>query len=283
MYLISAFDDKGVDNLKIQKLLFLFCQEQEKPAFDFVPYRYVPYSFQARKDLYVLQNHYQLLTENNNMWTINYSEDIELKANDVHTLDSLLQKFSEREATKIIHHVYAHYPYYAINSKWHMTKKQREEAGKEKATIEAKKQRCLFTIGYEGRSIDAYLDILVKNNISLLCDVRKNPLSMKYGFSKSQLDKYCDNLDIGYVPIPELGIASQKRQHLKKEEDYQNLFSDYKEELSEKEQPLRQVSDLLVAYRRIALTCFEKEHTSCHRHCVSDYLSDQHHLHCEHL
>ena len=34
----------------------------------------------------------------------------------------------------------------------------------------------LPTIGYEGRSIDEYLNLLIKNNIKLLCDVRKNPI-----------------------------------------------------------------------------------------------------------
>ena len=31
---------------------------------------------------------------------------------------------------------------------------------------------------------------------------------------------------------------------------------------------------LLKTHERIALTCFEKEHHFCHRHCVSDYLKN---------
>ncbi|WP_348602891.1 DUF488 family protein [Bartonella tribocorum] len=43
---------------------------------------------------------------------------------------------------------------------------------------------CFFTIGYEGKSLENYLNCLLENNIKILCDVRKNPISRKYGFSK---------------------------------------------------------------------------------------------------
>ncbi|WP_200885350.1 DUF488 family protein [Jejuia pallidilutea] len=54
----------------------------------------------------------------------------------------------------------------------------------------------LFTIGYEGISLEHYLNKLIRNNIKLLCDVRKNALSMKYGFSKSQLKNACEGVCI---------------------------------------------------------------------------------------
>jgi len=57
---------------------------------------------------------------------------------------------------------------------------------------------------WEGRSLDAYLDALVRRNISHLVDVRKNALSMKYGFSKSQLSKTCAHLGITYIHEPDL-------------------------------------------------------------------------------
>ncbi|MGI9392849.1 MAG: DUF488 family protein, N3 subclade, partial [Parvibaculales bacterium] len=109
------------------------------------------------------------------------------------------------------------------------------------------------------------------------------PVSMKYGFSKSQLAKYCGNLGIVYEHIPELGIASQKRQSLISEHDYQILFDGYIAELSEKQPHLYQIMDLMKAHPRIALTCFEKLPKDCHRHCVSDYLQEKHLLKCRHL
>src|SRR5690606_40792860 len=66
-----------------------------------------------------------------------------------------------------------------------------------------------------GISLEEYLLRLLKNDIKVLVDVRNNPLSMKFGFSKGQLRKFCDNLGIKYVHIPEVGIRSEQRQELK--------------------------------------------------------------------
>ena len=63
--------------------------------------------------------------------------------------------------------------------------------------------------------------------MTLLCDVRRNPLSRKYGFSKSTLSKACGNVGIRYEHLPELGIASEQRQELTTQADYDALFEVY--------------------------------------------------------
>jgi len=52
----------------------------------------------------------------------------------------------------------------------------------------------LFTIGYEGISLEEYFNRLIKNDVKVLVDVRNNPLSMKFGFSKTQLKRFCEKL-----------------------------------------------------------------------------------------
>jgi uncharacterized protein (DUF488 family) len=42
----------------------------------------------------------------------------------------------------------------------------------------------LFTIGYEGRSLDVLIDELVGAGVERLVDVRELPLSRRRGFSK---------------------------------------------------------------------------------------------------
>lgn len=281
--LISAFGKQGIEKIKLQKLLFLLCQEQKKPAFDFVPYKYGCFSFQANKDLSVLEGHYQLIKQTGTKWLIKQPIDIELKAKERQAVDALLKKFKQQSNNQVVSYVYDNYPYYAIKSEWDMTPKQKKSAQDVKETIKAKNQKCLFTIGYEGRSIDAYLNILAQNNISALCDVRKNPISMKYGFSKNQLGKYCENLGIAYEHIPELGIDSYQRQNLKTKQDYQSLFKVYEKTLSRRIGGLNRVMELLKKHRRVALTCFEKDYENCHRHCVNNYLQKKHQLNCRHL
>ena len=46
----------------------------------------------------------------------------------------------------------------------------------------------IVSIGYEKRSIEDLIDLLVDNAVELLVDVRLNPISRKKGFSKTASD-----------------------------------------------------------------------------------------------
>jgi uncharacterized protein (DUF488 family) len=130
----------------------------------------------------------------------------------------------------------------------------------------------LFTIGYEGLTIDAYIDKLIRYSVSIVIDVRRNPLSMKYGFSKTRFQNYLERAGVAYEHIPELGIASAKRKNLETMDDYQALFQEYAKTLPRSKGELTRVQQLVNKYRRAALTCFESVATSCHRHKISEYL-----------
>jgi uncharacterized protein (DUF488 family) len=136
----------------------------------------------------------------------------------------------------------------------------------------------LFTIGYEGVSIEQYLNSLIHKDVRVLCDVRNNPLSRKFGFSKSNLQKYLSHIGIEYIHLPELGIISKKRSNLSSDEDYQSLFQEYKSTLPQHQESLDKLHQLLEAKDRIALTCFEHEPLHCHRHIIRDYLRKAHNV-----
>ena len=143
--------------------------------------------------------------------------------------------------------------------------------------------QVLFTIGYEGRSIEAFVNALIQNGISLLCDVRKNPFSRKFGFSKNKLKHTMETVGIKYVHIPDLGIESEKRNSLKTTEEYNNLFRHYAKTLPSLDPHLELVYSLLCSNNRIALMCFEKDANMCHRHVVRDYIIRAHEVRSEDL
>ena len=65
----------------------------------------------------------------------------------------------------------------------------------------------IFTIGYEGRNSDEFIDILKNNNIKMLIDVRYSAKSeRKPQFNKDILKKELERNEIGYIHYPELGI-----------------------------------------------------------------------------
>jgi uncharacterized protein (DUF488 family) len=134
----------------------------------------------------------------------------------------------------------------------------------------------LFSIGYEGSSIENYMNRLIKNNIKTVIDVRKNPISMKPGFSKNQMKNILKKLSINYIHLPEFGIPTTLRNDYltKEKKDYAALFEVYQKEilgnLNESKSQLKN----LVEGQRVALTCFEKDPEFCHRKFVSEAIED---------
>ena len=144
-------------------------------------------------------------------------------------------------------------------------------------------EQILFTIGYEGKSIEAFIDSLIKNDVRLLCDVRKNPFSRKPGFSKKMLEHTTQTAGINYIHIPELGIEREKRNSLKTPEDQQRLFEDYAKSLPDQKALLDEVYMLLQSNARIALMCYELKPEMCHRHIIRDYIVEAYKVKSEDL
>lgn len=283
--LIEKSDKKRIGKLSLQKLLFLFCQKQSNPIYDFTPYHYGCFSFQANKDLSLLSSFYKLVENNEKEWKLKTEESffVQLKKEDSVILKEIFEKEEIDDPSKLISKIYKEFPYYAIKSKRDLNKDEKEIIQKEREKVSSQKETILFTIGYEGISLDAYLNKLVKNNVALLCDVRKKPISMKYGFSKKQLQNYCNNLGIKYVHIPQLGIEGHLRQKLTNKESYEKLFDSYRIGLNEKTDELKNIYHLIQKYKRVALTCFEKDHTYCHRDSLSLRLKNDYKTKISHL
>ncbi len=122
--------------------------------------------------------------------------------------------------------------------------------------------------------MEEYLNKLIINDIKVLCDVRKNSLSMKYGFSKSQLKNACEGVGIMYFHFPDLGIESNKRQELNSQSDYDKLFKQYCEQVLKTTTPRqKQILDFLKSNNRVALTCFEANVSQCHRKHLAESIA----------
>ena len=264
--LLETFNGE-MDRISFQKLLFLFSCKQKQPSFNFVPYHMGCFSFQSYADLRTMIKYGQV-SETPNSW-IKIAEEkysSQLSDEDQTLIAQLGEQFAGYTSDDLIEHTYRSYPYFALKSTIAKQFLSDEEQKIVKQTVKLRKDTVLFTIGYEGINLETYLNKLIVNDVKLLCDVRRNPLSMKYGFSKSQLQRACQGLGIAYVHVPKLGIASDKRQNLNDQKDYDKLFAAYsKTTLKSEVQAIEQVVELLKKYQRIALTCFEADQCQCHR------------------
>lgn len=261
-----------VEKLRLQKLLFLYAMKKQQPEYDFVPYKFGCYSYSAKADMTTMvKKGYLFEAENKYGKSDSASYLQKLKPADCQFLQQVVSDYGAMSSNTLIKHTYLSFPFYAIRSiiakdvlPGHLYDRVEKATPKEEETT-------LFTIGYEGISLEMYLQKLIRNNVKLLIDVRKNSLSMKFGFSKTSLTRYCNSLGIEYEHIPEVGINSDKRQQLETQEDYDRLFADYrKTTIMETTEAQVKILDLLTKYKRIALTCFEAEPCQCHRKHLAD-------------
>lgn len=256
-----------VKKLRFQKLLFLYSMKKKNPEYDFIPYKFGCYSYSAKADMNAMVKR-GFLSETDRVYVSLSKKSYldELKSDDQKLLHQVVSDYGKMSTHALIKHTYINFPFYAI----HSTIVHDILPGKlyERVVNAMPKddQSALFTIGYEGVSLEKYLRKLVENDVKLLVDVRKNALSMKFGFSKTLLKRYCKSLGIEYMHIPEVGIDSDKRKELNTQQDYDELFENYRETiLKETSQAQLRILELIKEYKRIALTCFEADPKQCHR------------------
>jgi len=275
--LLELFDGQ-LTAKSLQKYLFLFTRAQMVKSFDFIPYRYGCFSFQANQDLSTMQKYgyLEIADQPNGRFiklkkTENYLAMLDIF--DRQAMMEVKENFGKLSQQELIRYTYQKYPFYATKSSIAQELLNAEELALVETQKKTYSQPQLLSIGYEGISLETYINMLIINDAHVLCDVRKNAFSQKYGFSKSQLQKACEGVGIRYVHIPELGIESDKRQELHSQTDYDTLFQDYeKTTLKNNHIALLKVKELIIKDKRVALTCFEKNPLQCHRTRVANAL-----------
>jgi uncharacterized protein (DUF488 family) len=137
---------------------------------------------------------------------------------------------------------------------------------------------AINTIGYQDMSIDEFINILIKNKIETLIDVRNKPLSYKYGFSKFWLAKYLPDFGTDYIGIPNLGIPEIYRNKL----SGALLWKKYNEILRSNTAWVNYAISLLKKKSSVLL-CFEANPNNCHRSILAKTLSEMTKLKVIHL
>jgi len=130
----------------------------------------------------------------------------------------------------------------------------------------------IYTIGYEGKTVSNFIDILQKHGIKLLVDVREIPLSRKDGFSKTKLKEMLDKVGIEYVSFKELGAPKDLRHELRDKsirfEEFKRLYKDY---LNKHLDAIKRLENLAKS-KPTAIMCYEKDWRVCHRSIIAEYL-----------
>lgn len=123
----------------------------------------------------------------------------------------------------------------------------------------------VFTIGYEGATVDEVLAALARAGVEQVADVRAIAASRRPGFAKSSLRANLAEAGIGYRHLRALGTPKPGRDAAKKG-DRPTLERVYAEQLELPEAQAEAAAlRAMIEERSTALLCFERDPTMCHR------------------
>ncbi len=280
---LILYHEKPISLIRLHKIMFLFLKAAEKSYYDFIPNKYGCYSINLHNDKLVLLKTKMLLeTKGDSPFSTFISIDktqvdicsLLLKKDDALILEDIITSNSDQTDDNMVNKIYKAYPFYGIRSSIidrfisdTIFIKQLDHI---KYKIE-NAPRGLYTIGYEGLSIDRFIQLLITRNIKTLVDVRINSFSMRPEFRKNYIATALSEAGIAYIQLPEVGIPSSIRKELLPSGKQFELFEWYKKNT------LPQCADSairiaeLVCKGNVALMCYEKDPKDCHRSLFADY------------
>jgi len=260
---LKKIQDKKIRkwNTFLIKSLFILNKEyniDKKISFySFFPYQFGPFSFISYYDLNSLEK--DNYTKDHMPIKKGKKEIEKLTYEILNGIEDCFNRFNTYYSIK--NYVYTKYPEYIIKSKLIKHNK--------KYTLAS-----FYTIGYEGKNIDNFLDILIQKNITSVVDVRNNPYSMNFWYIGNYLKKYLKKAGIEYINIKELGIPPEYRKNLNSKKDYNKLLAKYRKNLCKKEIYLERLIKN-GQKQRTAIMCFEKSPEICHRSVIAERLREK--------
>ncbi|HEY2841591.1 MAG TPA: DUF488 family protein [Pirellulales bacterium] len=250
------------------KLMFLMRQSDplgtDSPFYDFVPYKFGPFSFALYRELAALRRDGYV---NPDETSVTFSPKNAQLVDDAisrltppqrSAVKSVVREHGGTAQRTLIKNIYRNHPWYA-------TRSELTDCQPAQLPARPKADPAVYTVGYEGKSIDSFFDGLMQSGIQCLVDVRANPVSRKYGFAGRSLRDIAAKLGLHYQHMPELGIESGDRTTLNSFEDYQVLLDRYETSmLPTQPVAVRRLSELLHTMPS-ALMCVERDVRCCHR------------------
>lgn len=127
----------------------------------------------------------------------------------------------------------------------------------------------IFTIGYEGLSIDEFMALLSDNGVDTVVDVREFPLSRKRGFSKNALANTLHEAGLEYVHMVNLGCPKPVRNQYREDGDWKRYTIGFLKHLKKQTAAITELAELAQSSNCVLL-CYEADYNYCHRLMVAN-------------
>lgn len=142
----------------------------------------------------------------------------------------------------------------------------------------------LFSLGYQLRSIDDFVDVLVDAEVAVVVDVRETPWSRKPGFSKTALTEALSERGIVYEHARFAGNPKALRRAAETHEDCLVQYARYLDGRPDVVNELATlVGDHLEEGRAVCLVCYERHPHDCHRSILLERLREAQGVEVVHL
>jgi uncharacterized protein (DUF488 family) len=260
--ILRLIENEGgaIARLRLVKLAFLLSREDDAPRagiYDFVPYKRGPFSFTLYHELRTLQRDGWLAEAEHDIRITEapHLETAFLDKEFLALIDSVSRRHRAVSTSAMVDGVYRTHPWFTLNS----------ESIQKRAATRPEAESAVYTVGYEGIMVDALLDLLLRQGIKRLIDVRCNPIARRYGFHKATICRLCNDVGIEYVHVASLGVPSAWRADLSDHSSYERLFERYEKEILPKHEGALESVSKLVIESPSALMCMEADHQCCHR------------------
>ncbi|MFM5915282.1 MAG: DUF488 family protein [Chakrabartia godavariana] len=131
----------------------------------------------------------------------------------------------------------------------------------------------VYTIGYEGASLEDFLDTLADAKIARVVDVRDVPASRRRGFSKNALREALADYEIEYTHLKALGDPKAGREAMRRGDisGFLEIFNEHIQSVEAQTALMEAVE--LASKGPIVLLCYERDPKYCHRSIVVERMS----------
>ena len=263
--LIEVVRQSGrIEKARLVAALFLISKGSPGPgmveSYEFIPFHHGPFSFELDHDLEALGREGYLKIVGDDIAFVDHAKSSG-DADIAEVVAGLMDELTglSNEALKVS--IYGIYPEITIFS------------DDDRRMVYRRDRTGIANIGYEGRSIDGFLKVLIDDRTQILVDVRADPFSRKYGYSSDVLSRLLAKVGIEYLPRRDLSIPSRLRKAARSESGIDGLLSWYSSLLDSNPELVKGIA-WLGAERRIALMCYEWDASQCHRGVLSSRIRD---------
>lgn len=130
------------------------------------------------------------------------------------------------------------------------------------------KTTSLYTFGYEGLTLEAFIARLKEIGVRTIIDVRELPLSRKKGFSKRAFAEALHGAGIAYAHMPALGCPKPIRDAYRADGNWSTYTRKIMGYLAQQAAAVTEVAKI-ARTTSACLVCFEADFNYCHRSMVA--------------